>query len=130
MKRTLFTVNAVLFAILLFSSANAFSQESNCNSCSGYGYQSCIRCSGQGTYTCFNCDGNGGRWEACTQSSCNNGTVTMPDGSTETCLNCSGNGKVWHSCFNPLCSNGIVSCNFCGGDGSLMCPTCKGSGKN
>jgi hypothetical protein len=117
---------SLFLVFLLFSVSSLFSQEYPCNSCGGTGTQTCIRCGGSGTYTCPNCGGNGGTWETC---NCNNGVVNMPDGTQQVCNYCKGEGRVWHSCFNPLCNNGIVTCDFCGGQGQKICPSCNGTGK-
>lgn len=126
MKTKLVFISAVLFILNLLLTNELFSQEYPCNSCAGSGMQDCIRCEG-GSYACPNCGGAGGRWEIC---NCNNGVVTMPDGTIQTCNYCLGEGRKWHSCFNPICNGGTVSCNFCGGQGFKLCPTCNGSGKN
>ena len=126
MKTKLVFLSAVMFVFLLLLPSAIMSQEYQCNSCGGEGFQDCIRCEG-GSYSCPNCGGAGGRWEIC---NCNNGVVTMPDATIQTCDYCKGEGRKWHSCFNPLCNGGNVSCNFCGGQGSKPCPTCNGSGKN
>jgi hypothetical protein len=112
----------IIFAFIALT-LNVFSQENQCSSCEGKGYQTCIRCSGQGSYPCDQCDGKGGRWEIC---NCDNGIVHMPDGTTQTCNYCKGEGKKWHSCYNPNCSDGIAFCHFCKGQGTITCPVCKG----
>lgn len=109
--------------VILFIPQSVNSQE-QCSSCNN-GLQTCIRCGGAGSYTCDQCGGAGGRWEIC---NCNNGLVNMPDGTIQKCDYCKGEGRKWHSCYNPNCSNGTAHCHFCHGQGTLVCPVCKGSG--
>jgi len=125
MKTKLVFISAFLFVLTLFFTSDLSSQEYTCNSCAGQGFQDCIRCDG-GSYACPNCGGAGGRWEIC---NCNNGVVNMPDGTQQVCDYCKGEGRVWHSCYNPLCSGGVVTCNFCAGQGTKLCPVCNGTGK-
>ena len=71
------------FALILFNS-ESYSQTS-CTFCGGSGQVPCISCGGAGTYTCNQCGGAGGTWENC---NCNNGYVTMPDGTQQVCDYC------------------------------------------
>lgn len=114
----------IFFAVfvILFIPQSVNSQE-QCSSCNN-GFQDCIRCE-NGSYTCDQCGGAGGRWVIC---NCNNGLITMPDGTTIKCDFCEGEGKKWYSCYNPNCNNGTAHCHFCHGQGTLVCPVCKGTG--
>lgn len=123
MKNKLVSTIVLAFTAFMLASISIYSQ-SQCSSCGGSGSQDCIRCD-NGSYPCSNCGGSGGRWETC---NCNNGYVTMSDGSQQVCNYCLGEGRKWHSCFNPICNNGTVTCNFCGGNGQKVCPSCQGTG--
>jgi hypothetical protein len=124
MKAKITGILVLVFAAFLLASSGIYAQ-TQCNSCTGSGAQNCIRCGANGSYPCPNCSGAGGRWEIC---NCNNGYVTMPDGSQQVCNYCLGEGRKWHSCYNPLCGSGTVNCNFCGGNGRITCPSCNGTG--
>ena len=119
----------LIFVLITLASSIFFNNQtlaqSTCNFCGGTGSVACISCGGAGTYTCNQCGGAGGKWENC---NCNNGVVTMPDGTQQVCNYCSGEGRKWHSCYNPNCNGGTVHCNFCGGSGNKTCGTCGGDG--
>ncbi len=114
---------SILLLLFVFN-LPASAQDNRCTFCGGRGTVDCINCGGAAQYTCNQCGGNGGRWEIC---NCNNGYVTMPDGSTQRCNYCEGEGRKWHTCYNPNCGNGQVHCNFCGGSVQKTCGTCNGS---
>jgi hypothetical protein len=89
-------------------------------SCSG----TCTVCHGTKRETCPTCYGNKGKWVNCTaclnsevgrgkQKSYRNGQWVV-----EPCGWCKGQKEVWEHC------------RTCGGEGRLLCRTCKGTGQN
>ncbi|MEJ0031108.1 MAG: hypothetical protein WDO15_12360 [Bacteroidota bacterium] len=80
---------------------------SDCNYCSGHGYNSCSSCSASGKITCTGCFGKG----------------------TSLCTLCYGTGKFAGATCGSCGGKGNFECTICKGSGKSYCTSCSATGK-